>query len=158
MSSSTAVPAALAPHCQFVSPGGRHSRMLAAPGHDSLCSFHLNKSKEKAALTDPDAVAAQLFPRSEAFATPESVNRFLGKLMKQLARKRIDRRDALALAYIAQLLLSTFPAIKRNNEDADDDGDVAGLQFLRDALRQQVDFRAADAAHQAHEAATRGAS
>ena len=55
---------------------------------------------------------------------PDSVNRFLGNLVKQLARKRIARRDAIALAYIPQLLLNTFPAMQRQREDEEMHADL----------------------------------
>jgi len=37
----------------------------------------------------------------EDFSTANSINAFLGNLVKQLARKRIARCDAIALAYIS---------------------------------------------------------
>jgi len=57
------------------------------------------------------------------------VNRFLGHLVKQLARKRIARRDAIALAYISQLLLNTFPAMQREREDAANHVDLSKELF-----------------------------
>jgi hypothetical protein len=66
---------------------------------------------------DPEALAAELLGNIRNFSKPDSVNRFLGNLVKQLARKRIARRDAIALAYISQLLLNTFPAMQRQRDE-----------------------------------------
>jgi len=69
------------------------------------------------AAPEPEALAAELLGGIRNFSTPDSVNRFLGNLVKQLARKRIARRDAIALAYVSQLLLNTFPAMQRQRDD-----------------------------------------
>ena len=42
-----------------------------------------------------------------------SVNLFLGNVVKQLTRKRIQRRDAIALAYLSQLLLNSLAAMDK---------------------------------------------
>jgi hypothetical protein len=60
---------------------------------------------------EPEVLAADLLGEIDDFSTALSVNFFLGNLAKQLARKRIARRDAIALAYISQLLLNAFPAL-----------------------------------------------
>jgi hypothetical protein len=44
------------------------------------------------------------------------VNTFLGNIATALARKRIKRSDAVALAYINQLILNSQAAIARENE------------------------------------------
>jgi hypothetical protein len=41
------------------------------------------------------------------------VNALLANVVKQLARQRIDRRDALAIGYLAQLLLNTVPGVQK---------------------------------------------
>jgi hypothetical protein len=87
--------------------------MLCAPNY-SLCVQHarcLSRLKP-----DDDAVAAELLSSIEDFTTAASVNLFLGNLTKQLVRKRITRRDAVALAYLSQLLLNSLSAM--NREDA----------------------------------------
>ncbi len=53
----------------------------------------------------------------EDFSTADEINLFLGNLVKQFARKRIARQDAVALAYLCQLLLNSLPALRRELED-----------------------------------------
>ncbi|MGB7281123.1 MAG: hypothetical protein WBE13_02580 [Candidatus Acidiferrum sp.] len=84
--------------------------MLRASDKDSLCIRHLRQAA--ASQPDPEALAAELLGEIEDFATADSVNFFLGNLVRQLARKRIERRDAIALAYICQLLLNSLSPLK----------------------------------------------
>jgi hypothetical protein len=44
------------------------------------------------------------------------VNTFLGNIATALARKRIKRSDAVALAYVNQLILNSQAAIERENQ------------------------------------------
>jgi len=50
---------------------------------------------------------------TRSFTSADEVNLFLGNLIRQLARKRIARRDAIALAYISQLLLTSQTAMAK---------------------------------------------
>ena len=72
---------------------------------------------------DPEVLAAELLGDIDSFTTADEVNLFLGNLVRQLARKRIARRDAIALAYISQLILTSQTAMAREavaeKEDAD---------------------------------------
>jgi hypothetical protein len=116
------------PYCQHVSPKGRRCHMLLDPNsasangnaHPSLCAYHANRSNVSVATPDPETIAADLLRGIKNFSSPNSVNRFLGHLVKQLGRKRIARRDSVALAYISQLLLNTFPAMQREKDFAAD--------------------------------------
>ncbi len=100
--------------------------MLASGGHDSLCPHHLHRLKAERAKND-QAVAAELLGSIEDFSSPDSVNLFLGNLLTQLVHKRIDRRDAIAQAYICQLLLNTFPHMQR---EFDAQKDAEGCEEL----------------------------
>jgi hypothetical protein len=51
---------------------------------------------------------------------PTKVHHFLGTLLKQLVHKRVRRRDAMAQAYLCQLLLNTFPHLRRETEEETD--------------------------------------
>jgi len=112
-------------HCHHISPRGRRCHMLldqnqiSSNGNagPSLCAYHAMRTKLIHAAPEPEALAAELLGGIRNFSTPDSVNRFLGNLVKQLARKRIARRDAIALAYVSQLLLNTFPAMQRQRDD-----------------------------------------
>jgi hypothetical protein len=66
-----------------------------------------------------DATAAELLGDMEDFSTPNAVNALLGNLVRQLARKRIQRRDAMAIAYVGQLLLSSITALDRYEDRQD---------------------------------------
>jgi hypothetical protein len=83
----------------------------------SLCPYHLAQSKAKEAVPDPETLAAELLGEIVNFTTADSVNLFLGNLVKQLARKRIARRDAIALAYLCQLLLNSLTPLRKEMED-----------------------------------------
>ena len=82
------------------------------------------------------ALAAELLGGIRNFSKPDSVNRFLGNLVKQLARKRIGRRAALALAYISQLFLNTFPAMQRQRDDEEMHVDLT-RELLADLGKQK---------------------
>ncbi len=105
--------------CHHIDARGYRCRMLCAPNY-SLCIQHAQRlSRLK---PDDDAVAAELLSSIEDFTTAASVNLFLGNLTKQLVRKRITRRDAVALAYLSQLLLNSLSAMNREdalNEEAE---------------------------------------
>ena len=86
---------------------------------------------------EPEVLAAELLGEIDDFSTARSVNFFLGNLAKQLARKRIARRDAIALAYISQLLLNSLPALERQldaEQEAEKDAEIARINA---SVRQQ---------------------
>lgn len=75
------------------------------PGpQEGLCPHHLGRLQAERARDDE--TLAELLGPLEDFSSPANVNFFLGNLLKLMARKRIDRRDALAQAYICQFLLN----------------------------------------------------
>jgi hypothetical protein len=108
-------------HCQHVSPKGNRCHMLIDENHrpangakrSTLCAYHANRLSVTAPPVEPEVLAADLLGDIDDFSSAASVNLFLGNLVKQLARKRIARRDAIALAYISQLLLNSLPALER---------------------------------------------
>jgi hypothetical protein len=122
--------------CQHVNSRGRRCRMLVAGDRSSLCPHHLNLSKAESRQQD-EAVAAELLGWLEDFTTPDSVNIFLGNLLKLLARKRIDRRDAVAQAYVCQLILNTFPAMQRHLDAEKDSADLSA--FLLGGLMKRAE-------------------
>jgi hypothetical protein len=61
--------------------------------------------------------AAELAPLSGEFRTATDVNHALGRLFTLLAENRIPRRNAVALGYLAQLLLQTLPAVREELTD-----------------------------------------
>lgn len=86
--------------------------MFSSDPNSPLCAHH-SRLQRKNQLRENDANAAELLGDLTDFSTADSVNLFLGNLVKQLARKRIARRDAVALAYISQLLLNSLGALHR---------------------------------------------
>ena len=114
--------------CQHLNARGHRCRMLALPQREiaagetqpRLCAYHSARISARAALPDPEAVARDLLRGVDDFSRAGSVNRFLANLLRQLARRRIPRRDALALAYISQLLINTLSPLQREREDLRD--------------------------------------
>jgi len=100
--------------CTHINGAGRRCRMLIAPTHDTLCPHHLQQYT--AAQPDPESLAAELLAGTGNLNTAERVNALLANVTKQLARGRIDRRDALAFGYLAQLLLNTVPGVQKEHQ------------------------------------------
>jgi hypothetical protein len=103
--------------------------MFAAGPEEGLCPHHLGRLQAERARND-EAVAELLGPLDD-FSSPANVNFYLGNLLKLMARKRIDRRDARAQAYICQLLLNTFPHMHRELES---ECGPEGIQLLLDTI------------------------
>ena len=97
-------------HCLHVSPRGQHCRMLRADGQ-SFCAYHLQRAE--AAQPDPEALAAELLDGTGNLNTADRVNALLANTVKQFALQRIDRADALAFGYLAQMLLNTVPGVQK---------------------------------------------
>ena len=116
--------------CQHIDSRGHRCRMFTSGNHDSLCPHHLNRLKADRLKKD-EAVASDLLGPIEDFSSPATVNFFLGNLLKELVHKRVRRRDALAQAYICQLLLNTFPAMQRQ---LDSDSGAEACQLLLDSI------------------------
>jgi hypothetical protein len=78
-----------------------------------LCPHHalqLQNRKQR----HHDKSAAELLGDLTDFSSPEAINFLLGNLVRQLARKRIHRRDAMAIAYVCQLLLGSISSMDRH--------------------------------------------
>src|SRR5205814_1594382 len=122
----------------------------AAP--PTLCAYHVDHLKGSVPAVDPEVLAAELLTDIDSFTTADEVNLFLGNLVRQLARKRIARRDAIALAYISQLILTSQTAMVRETAtEAEDDNLqrylLEGLgRRSREALTQEQQLRDSSAA------------
>jgi hypothetical protein len=121
--------------CQHIDGKGHRCRMFTSDPNSTLCSHHVRK-QTKARRLQNEATANELLGDIADFSTADSVNIFLGNLVKQLAHKRIARRDAVALAYISQLLLNSLSALSRKRRpesvhDPDDDPTDAVLSLFR---------------------------
>jgi len=107
--STEASPAVLldSERCQFAFADGRQCRMPA------LCAAHARAqaAKKPGSAAEPVELI-DLDPLSGEFTTATEINRALGKVFLLLAQGRIPRRNAVALGYIAQLMLQTLPRVR----------------------------------------------
>ena len=126
--------------CQRLGNTGRRCHMLAADPSSPLCAHHA-RQQLKAQRRQHDAAARELLGDIADFSTAGEINFFLGNLVKQLARKRITRLDAIALAYISQLLLNSLPALDRQFQE---ERAVIASQTLRDSLRKRDPDKTSD--------------
>jgi hypothetical protein len=90
-----------------------HHRPANGSARPTLCAYHADRLRASVPVVDPEVLAAELLDDIDSFTTADEVNLFLGNLARQLARKRIARRDAIALAYIPQLILASQTAMAR---------------------------------------------
>ena len=126
--------AAEAALCQHLDARGHRCRMLSAPNGE-LCAHHAQRLSRSTPVND--AVAAELLSSIEDFSTAASVNQFLGNLTKQLVRKRIQRRDAIALAYLSQLLLNSLSAMNREDAQTQREEAQQPLEIIWDSFPQR---------------------
>lgn len=94
--------------CCHIDSAGRRCHMLVMSATADLCAYHAQRRLQ--AQRGSETAAAELLSCGTDFHDAESVNRFLGTLVKQVTLKRIARRDAVTLAYICQLLLNSLGA------------------------------------------------
>src|SRR5437899_3787823 len=124
--------------CQYQNSRGQRCHMLIDTTHrlpngvhrPTLCAYHADRFRTAVPAVDPEVLAAELLTDIDSFTTADEVNLFLGNLVKQLARKRIARRDAIALAYISQLILTSQTAMTRQSaaqEEAVGGAEIGGL-------------------------------
>ena len=130
--------------CQYKNARGQRCRMLIDQNHrpangaacTTLCAYHADRLRAASPVVEPEALAAELLADIDSFTTADEVNLFLGNLVRQLARKRIARRDAIALAYISQLILTSQTAMARERGAAENEAEneaeharlIAGLR------------------------------
>jgi len=141
---TAAVSATIDHQCQHISPKGQRCHMLIDEHHrpangarPTLCAYHADRLRAAVPAVDPEALAAELLTDIDSFTTADEVNLFLGNLVRQLARKRIARRDAIALAYISQLILTSQTAMARQRADEPEAANEAVLDSLIAGLRQR---------------------
>jgi len=102
----------------------------------TLSACHADRLRATVPVVDPE-VLAELLDDINSFTTADEVNLFLGNLVRQLARKRITRRDAIALAYISQLILTSQTAMARQRADEPKAANEAESVRLIAGLRQK---------------------
>ena len=97
--------------CQHITAAGRRCRMLRARNHDLLCAYHVRLKRQEA--EQAEALTDDILGPVEDFKSAVAVNHALGNLFVLTARNRIPVRRAAILAYIAQLILNSLPALRR---------------------------------------------
>jgi hypothetical protein len=114
-------------YCQHINARGHRCRILPTDDsghcayHARHCSGHTHAGEVLAGEAPGDkAISAELLDSIDDFTSAASVNLFLGNLVKQVVRKRISRRDAVALAYLCQLLLNSLSAMNRETSLPDE--------------------------------------
>ena len=95
--------------CRFSFRDGRTCRLPRWNKHRTLCIYH---ARSEQPLLAADQAARQLVSLSGDFRTASDINHVLGKLFSLVAQNRIPRRNAVALAYIGQLLLQSLPSVR----------------------------------------------
>ncbi len=143
---SASVSTGIDSHCQHISPKGQRCHMLIDQHHHpsngaarpTLCAYHADRLRATVPAVDPEVLADELLTDINSFTTADEVNLFLGNLVRQLARKRIARRDAIALAYISQLILTSQTAMARQRAGDESEGaNEAVFAGLIAGLRQR---------------------
>ncbi len=132
-SSSTTITNSTPLHCQHRATSGRRFCRMAISDTDSgLCSKHaalLQKDLDQADL------AAVLIGDIQEFRSAADINHSLGELYKLQARNKITPRRAAVMAYTANLLLRTLPAIAHETNPQPDEPQ----QFIFDMPRPNRD-------------------
>jgi hypothetical protein len=131
--------------CQYKNSRGQRCHMLVDQNQrlpngahrPTLCAYHADRLRASVPAVDPEVLAAELLTDIDSFTTADEVNLFLGNLVRQLARKRIARRDAIALAYISQLILTSQTAMARQRADEPEAANEAVFDSLIAGLRQR---------------------
>ena len=126
-------------HCQYRTASGRRCRLPAVAGmavsdpHSGLCHKH---AAERQQNLDQADLAAALIGDIEEFRSAADINHSLGELYKLQARNKITPRRAAVMAYTANLLLRTLPAIYAEEGAAQDDGPMVIPDLPRPAYEE----------------------
>jgi hypothetical protein len=100
------------PYCRHRTPSGRRCRLAIADPDSGLCARHAAQFHRD--LDQPD-LADSLIGDIQEFRSAADINHSLGELYKLQACDKISPRRAAVMAYTANLLLRTLPAIARDN-------------------------------------------
>ena len=131
--------------CNHINARGRRCRLTIAANHESLCTHHLRKNATS--RPDSETLAEALLNLTGDLVTPGEVNALLGNVVKLLAHKHIDRKDAVAYGYLSQLLLSTLPGMEKKFEV--ERGSLAIQEVNKSIAEMQARFLARRAAAKA---------
>jgi hypothetical protein len=101
--------------CRHHDQSGRHCRIPRLDTHPAFCYLH---ARAERLVRDADLRRSKFSTRCGTFQTSTDVNQALGRAFNMLAQGRMQARDAVALAYISQLLLQTLDGVKYETEIA----------------------------------------
>jgi hypothetical protein len=105
--------------CAFFTNAHRRCRLRVADAASSLCFRHFQLANLHRHNAAPDTAAQGLLSEVQHFTDANSINRFLGNVVRQLVLKRISRQDAVAYGYLSQLLLNTLRPLTIEHDSAD---------------------------------------
>jgi hypothetical protein len=108
-SCTTTTATSVLPHCQQRTASGRRCRMAISDPDSGLCAKHAALHQRDLDQAD---LAASLVGDIQEFRSAADINHSLGELYKLQARNKITPRRAAVMAYTANLLLRTLPAIE----------------------------------------------
>ena len=117
-SSSAPVPA----RCQHRFANGKRCRQSASESQAGLCAHHFRLSNPAVALpsspSDSEDLSSDLLPEPTDFSYGEDVQKFLARLVHQVAKGRVSPRRAAILGYLTNQLLHSHRAIDKESENA----------------------------------------
>jgi hypothetical protein len=123
--------------CQYLSSTGRRCRSLAARDSSrasGLSNFCVSHSQLEQQYINSKSVVKELLGKMDNFRTAVAVNDVLGRLFVLQAQNRIPIRNAMALAYTAQVILSSIDAVREEVVNAEsEDSHNAIVQTAIDA-------------------------
>jgi hypothetical protein len=100
--------------CQYLSSSGRRCRSLAARDTSrasGLSNFCVSHSQLEQQYINTKSVTKELLGGMDNFRSAVAVNDVLGRLFVLQAQNRIPVRNAMALAYTAQVILSSLQTV-----------------------------------------------
>jgi hypothetical protein len=126
--------------CTHRSASGSRCRAIPSSG-SPLCAVH---AKADAVRCEADDLTATLTGGLDEFTSATPINQFLSRLLLLLAQDRISPRRGAVMAYTANLLLRTLPAMEHENTPPDQKKlrpciiwDLPGPAHERENLPQQ---------------------
>ena len=135
-----------ASRCTFTTRHGHRcrSQRLAGEGQ-TLCYTHFSDADSKHYGPQLSSVTTEIIRPRERLDSPRAVNRVLTRILRLLAQGRIASRDASALGYIGQLIVSTLPYLQREAASKASNGSdtslmsaevLAGFQSVLKSLQE----------------------
>src|SRR5215475_9640402 len=105
---SSISPAPSTDYCTHVDAKGARCRMLPSSPDATLCAHHARK-QVAAQRKGKTPVAKALLHHVPDLSLAVSVNTFIGNVVRQYVLGNLDRKDAIAMVYMAQVAANTLP-------------------------------------------------